>query len=330
MMARLVYVLFIVLMIGSLMTAQAQEAGRADGAVQLTAPEGSLSDQNPAFSPDGALLIFTRFYEGYNDGPSEVLVLDYAGGAAAAIITEAGTDNVNMPGTSWSPITERITFSSDRLDTDEIWTATVDGGTPTRVTVTIGGTASEPTFSPDGEWIAYQALDEDDDTGAIWMIRADGSAATQLTPGVDFDDRQPNWSPLENRILFQRRVPGSDNWDIYSINPTTQAVRQITKSEGSDTDASWSPDGAWIVYSSTHGDLEFANIYIQSSLGGTPIRVTDNPDGYDGAPSWSPDFKWLVFESGAEDEPTTLWAIPTPQLPGRAAGALPDITLVEG
>jgi TolB protein len=200
--------------------------------------------------------------------------------------------------------------------------------------VTRGGFASEPTYSPDGEWLTFEVVNtdgisEDAQKGAIWIARADGSSVTQLTGGVDFDDRQPNWSPLEDRILFQRRIPGSDNWDIYTISMDGQRLRQITTSEASDTDASWSPDGAWVVYSSDEGDLDYANLFVISSHGGSPIRATDNPSGYDGAPSWSPDFKWIVFESGAEDEPSTLWAIPAPPVPGRAPGALPQITIAE-
>jgi TolB protein len=335
MLARILVVCLTLLAIGGLTAAQAQDNGREDGAVRLTTPPGSASDQNPAYSPDGTLMIFTRFAEGYNDGPSEVLLLDYTSGQTAVILSEADTDNVNMPGASWSPIAERITFASDRQDTDEIWTSTMDGGNPTRVTVTRGGYASEPTFSLDGEWIAFEVVNtegvpEDEQKGAIWIVQADGSAVTQLTGGVEYDDRQPNWSPLEDLILFQRRVPGTDNWDLYTISADGQDLRQITTSEGSDTDASWSPDGAWLVYSSDFGGLEFANLFVISAYGGSPIRVTENSSAYDGAPSWSPDFKWIAFESGPEDEPTSLWAIAAPASPGRAGGTLPEITVAEG
>lgn len=34
---------------------------RSDGAVRLTTPPSGASDQNPAFSPDGSRLVFTRF-----------------------------------------------------------------------------------------------------------------------------------------------------------------------------------------------------------------------------------------------------------------------------
>ena len=332
--ARIAVILLIVIAMS--IPAQAQEDDtRADGAVRLTTPADPASHQNPAFSPDGAQLMFTRFSEGYNDGPSEIVLLDYPSGQTTVIVTAEDSDNVNMPGTSWSPIAERIAFSSDRVDTDEVWTATGDGQNETRVTVTQGGYAVEPTYSPDGEWLAFevvttQDIPEDEQRGAIWIARVDGSSLTQLTGGPEFDDRQPNWSPLEDRIAFQRRTPGSDNWDIYSISMDGQRLRQITTTEASDTDASWSPDGAWIVYSSNEGGLEFANLFVISSHGGNPIRATENPSGYDGAPSWSPDFKWIAFESGAEDEPTAIWAIPSPAVPGRAPGALPEITLAEG
>ena len=110
-------------------------------------------------------------------------------------------------------------------------------------------------------------------------------------------------------------MPGSENWDIYTISPDSSDLQQITTSPASDTDASWSPDGDWIVYSSDHGDLPVPNIFIISSQGGEPINVTSNATYEDGAPSWSPDGNWIAFESHPgqdEDTPSALWIIPVP------------------
>ena len=306
---------------------QSSSIVRPDGAIQLTTLPLTASDQNPASSPDGSIIIFTRFHNGYNEGPADIMRFDIKNDTINQLITAEDSDNVNMPGTSWNVVSGRITFSSDREDTDEIWTANSDGSDLFRVTHTGSGFALEPTFSPDGEWIVFE-LDsdapEDQQMGTIWKVRADGSDMTQLTFG-DYDDRQPNWSPRGERILFQRREPSGDNWDIYTIGPDGSNLRQITTLPSSETDASWSPDGRWIVYSADH-DPEYydpydddpvaiANLFIvDAAAGDIPIRTTFNGQGYDGAPSWL-DRHWIIFESGDDEQPTSLWMIGVPSLP---------------
>ena len=85
---------------------------------------------------------------------------------------------------------------------------------------------------------------------------------------------------------------------------------------GDKTDASFSPDGQWIVYSSD-ATLTYANLYILPITGGSPTRVTYY-SGYDGAPSWSPDGSSISFESYPGDPDgsagTTLWVIAAPEV----------------
>lgn len=292
---------------------------RTDGAILLTIPPQNASDQNPAFSPDGATLLFTRFEQGYNDGPAALYILDLATGSIRLLASAPDSDNVNLPGSCWNAASGRIVFSSDRQDVDEIWSMEEDGRGLFRVTRHDPPIHFiEPSFSPDGEWIVFGAMnDAPDDSaqGSLWKVRADGSELTQLTdgPGGGTDDRQPNWSPDGERILFQRRLPGSDDWNLFTMQPDGRDLRQVTFDSSSDTDASWSPGGEWIVYSSDLGDLLAPGIFIVSVNGGAPIRVTHDDLYADSAPSWSPDGKWIGFESRQrqpdESAPTSLWMI---------------------
>ena len=90
--------------------------------------------------------------------------------------------------------------------------------------------------------------------------------------------------------------------------------KMITSDEGDKTDASFTNDGLFIIYS-CDSDLEFANIYKISIDGGNPVRLT-NYDGYDGAPSVSPDGSKLAFESYSGDpddsEGTSIFILEIP------------------
>jgi TolB protein len=285
---------------------------RSDGAELIYAPSSPESAQNPAFSPDGQTILFTLFHQGYNDGPAGLYVLPWAGGDPTALLNEEGQDSVNLPGSCWNNTTYSITFSSDREDTDEVWTMADDGSDLFRVTRTTDGYSIEPSFSPDGQWIVFET-----NTGAqgtLWKARADGTDLTQLTDGAH-DDRQPNWSPAGDRILFQRRALDSDDWNLYTMATDGGDVQPVTTAPSSDTDASWSPLGNWIVYSSDYGGLPAPNIFIIPAEGGAPIRVTHDDAHEDSAPSWSPDGKWLAFESHTiqdRETPASLWRIAVP------------------
>jgi TolB protein len=298
---------------------------RPDGAELVYLPPAPASAQNPTFSPDGETILFTLFHGSYNEGPAG-MYLTVEGGSPVPLLFEEDQDSVNVPGTSWNPVTGLITFASDREDTDEIWIVAPNGDNLARATVHHDDTYYiEPTFSPGGEWIVFEVDDnapEEDQQGSIWKVRVDGSDLTQLTdgPAEGTDDRLPNWSPVdENLILFQRREVGTDVWNLYVMDSDGKHRRQITDSPYGNTDASWSPDGQWIVYSTDYGGLEHPSIFVVSVSGGEPIRVTNDPNHEDGAPSWSPDGQWIYFESHVtEDEESRsgIWRITAPRVSG--------------
>lgn len=302
---------------------------RPDGALRLTDPPSGASDQNPAFSPDGKELIFTRFENGYNEGPSGIYRLDLATGNISLLTAAPDSDSVNLPGASWNNATGRIVFASDREDTDEIWTMAADGGNLYRVTDhTEASYFIEPSFSSDGQWIVFEAdpdAPEDQQQGSLWKVRAAGGKLVQLTDG--FDDRQPNWSPNGERILFQRRMLGSDDWNLYTIAADGSNLQPVTTAPADDTDTSWSPDSRRVVYSSDFGDLPTSSIFTTPAKGGDPTRITHDDTRYDGAPAWSPDGQWIAFEShpGDEDAPAALWLIPAGKAAGPPRTALTDV-----
>lgn len=308
---------------------------RSDGARLLFRPQTPASAQNPAFSPDGTGILFTLFHRGYNSGPAGLYLLSPASGEVAALLDEQDQDSVNLPGSSWNATTDRITFSSDRRETDEIWTISPGGTALFRVTHRVaGGSAIEPSFSPDGEWIVFEAVGgtAGDRRGSLWKVRRDGSALTRLTGGPDgeLDDRQPNWSPRGDRIAFQRRRAGSEDWDLYTIAADGRDLRPVVTGPSGDTDVSWSPDGRWLVFSSDHGGRAQPKIFVVAAGGGQPQAVTSDPGPADAAPSWSPDGAWIAFESHpGEDEPAALWRIAAPPLPGGSCQATDLVLCVQ-
>jgi len=289
---------------------------RGDGARRVNIPvDGSL--QNPVWSPDCNSLLLTRFRDGYNTGPADLFVVDLSSSSVRVLISD-GSGNVNLPGSSWSPLTRKIVFSSSREPHDEIFLID-DYGSPgdeVKVTDRANKMAYEPSLSPDGLWIVFESheLDVEED-GIIVKYRIDGTTPYQNLTNPDEDCRQPNCSQTGDRILYQKFSDGQ--WDIWIMNSDSTNQQKVTSGAGDKTDASFSPDGQWIVYSSNEFGLEFANLFITPVSVGNAIRIT-HYEGYDGAPSWSPDGKKITFESCPGDPDnssgTMLWIIDVPAL----------------
>lgn len=291
-----------------------QRIYREDGAYKVDiAQNGSL--QNPVWSPDSKSLLFTKFRNGYNKEPADLLIINRENNNIKTLVSD-GSGNINLPGSSWNSKTNTIVFASSREPHDEIYIIKDTGNPGDEIKITNRQTkvAFEPSMSPDGQWIVFEShLIDVEENGIIVKYKVDGSESYQELTDPDDDCRQPNWSPAGDLILYQKLSEGQ--WDIWVMNSEGNNHRKVTKGIGDKTDASFSPDGEWIVYSSDEGGIEFSNLFIVPVSGGNSIRITTY-DGYDGAPSWSPDGNKIAFESYKADPDgstgTEIWMIEVP------------------
>jgi Tol biopolymer transport system component/DNA-binding winged helix-turn-helix (wHTH) protein len=135
----------------------------------------------------------------------------------------------------------------------------------------------------------------------IWVCDADGSRASAITSTKPAVNGTPRWSPDGRTISFDSNITGA--YQIYTVSADGGKVRQMTCGAGSNYTASWSRDGRWIYFASNAaGD---AQVWKIPSHGGAPVQVTRHGGM---AATESPDGKTLYYNKAVGKG--SLWKMP--------------------
>jgi Tol biopolymer transport system component len=244
----------------------------------LTPNTPQAAAASPAWSPDGAKLIFTRLDSG--SAEPELVVMN-ADGSNQIILPIVAA---RFP--AWSPDGTKLAYSARRNNVSDIYVANADGSGETNLTNTPAPDAS-PTWSPDGAQIAYVSGERQSaaSTGLYIMDANGGNQRKILDQTVVIGIGAPKWSPDGARIMFEG--------EPYRNGPVNQAYliapdgNNFTRLNGSARyDPAWSPDGKKIVFR-THDELS-ADIGV-SNLDGTDFfRFSPNTRIIDSQPAWQP------------------------------------------
>ncbi|HVZ56042.1 MAG TPA: hypothetical protein VG870_05235 [Chitinophagaceae bacterium] len=102
--------------------------------------------------------------------------------------------------------------------------------------------------------------------------------------------------PLPDRSRYGNKYiwPLYDSYDIFMADLQGHIVRRLTRSKGYDAEATLSPDGRKMIYTSDKdGDIE---LYIMDLHTGKEKRITHTL-GYDGGAWFSPDGKKIIWRA---------------------------------
>ncbi len=170
-------------------------------------------------------------------------------------------------------------------------------------------TFAEPLVPAGSSLGCYQMYVMDLETGHIRLVSTGTGATTcgYFFPGnrrVLFSSthlRGPNCPPKPKREGAYRWA--LDDYDIFSVRIDGQQMQRLTHTPGYDAEATVSPDGKTIVFTSARdGDLD---IYAMN-LDGTHLRRLTDEVGYDGGPFFSPDSKRIVYRAHHPTDPAAI------------------------
>jgi len=206
--------------------------------------DGSSTDFNPVWSPDGTYLYFSS----NRGGSSNIwrVAIDEDTG-----VTSGVPEAVTSIGATTSVL--YLTFSrtgklaySAQTDIRNLRRVSFDPAQGTAgkpVPVTEGSLQLWfPDVSPDGQWLTAYSMGQQ---RHIYVMRADGSDQRDLTPD-NYRHAWPRWSPDGQQIAFTSRRTG--DYELWVMNRDGSGLRQVTQSSGGHY-SPWSKNGAMVAYS---------------------------------------------------------------------------------
>ena len=202
-----------------------------------------------------------------------------------------------------------------------------------------GRRAGEGYWSKDGQRLVFQSEREPGNPFyQIYLMDMTTGDVSRVSPGVgkttcsfinpetgDVLFASTHHDPRSKQLQEEElrfRASGQErrySWDydpemeLYSRSATSGTFRRLTNTRGYDAEASYSPDGQWVAFSSTREaynhqlspaeqkQLEldpsyFGEIYIMRvDADGSGVRRLTNVPGYDGGPFFSPDGKRIIW-----------------------------------
>lgn len=146
-----------------------------------------------------------------------------------------------------------------------------------------------PSWSADGQWIAYVSFENRLPAIYVQRVHTGERSLVSQRSGVN---AAPEFSPDGSQLALTLSGSGG-NLDIWLLDLRTQRLRQLTNDPSVDTEPAWSPDGRSIYFTSDRsGGPQIYKLDVAN-----PERVQRITFGssYDARPRVSPDGKRLAL-----------------------------------
>lgn len=237
---------------------------------------------------------------------------EWSAATNVAITNQVGTEY--FP--TLSPDGKEIVYAAEVDGQFDIFILRVGGKTPKNLTPNSPLDDTQPSFSPEGDLIAFRSERE---PKGIYTVETSGDNLRRIT---DFG-YHPSWSPGGKEIVVSTwgrdqptvRPPSDMSLDIVDIQ--TGSRRELVKAEA--TQPTWSPNGHRVAYWFHTGNYGRRDVATMPVGGGEPVVVTKDFAVSNWNPVWSPDGKFLYFVSSRSGN-LNFWRVAIDERTGVVSG----------
>ena len=303
--------------IASPLAAQSKgKAAKAEESWSVEAPKGATIKQVPIktdegtwmdvdVSPDGQTLAFTLL--------GDIYTMPITGGTPRRIAEGLAWDVQPR----FSPDGKRIAFTSDRGGGDNIWVMNLDGSDKRQVTKEDFRLLNQPSWSPDGRFIAAKkhfTTERSAGTGEIWLYHVSGGGGVQVVERANErlqkELGEPVFAPDGSAIYYTRNTtPGNvfeyaqdSNAGIFAIERHDLATGEVTTAVsgyGGAVRPAPSPDGKELAF--VRRDKDVSQLWVKDLTSGRERMIYGALD-LDVQETWAvtgvyPNIDWLPDSS---------------------------------
>jgi Tol biopolymer transport system component len=176
--------------------------------------------------------------------------------------------------------------------------------------LTFSGQNAEAYFSPDERQLIFQRQETEAGCDQQYVINVDGSGLRRVSNGLgrttcgyfydggarilysttfEFDVQCPPRPDMSRGYVWPL-----SQFDVYAAKPDGSELTRLTNTPGYDAEATVSPDGSTIVFTSMRdGDLDIYTMKVD----GSDVRRLTTTVGYDGGAFFSPDGRSIVYRA---------------------------------
>jgi eukaryotic-like serine/threonine-protein kinase len=222
-----------------------------------------------------------------DEEPTAVIALDRYGRTERVIAPPATQYNLGLSpdGTELA-----VARSGESLD---LWLYHLERGTVRRV-VSNPAADGVPVWSPDGSRLAFASWR--DGRTNLYVKEAHGSSPETRLLSSDADKYPTDWS-RDGKYLMYETLSNDTGWDLWVMRADASASGAAPEpylhTEWNERDGGFSPDGRWVVYTSTESGR--SEVYVQSFPAGRGKWQISNGGG--DKPVWRKDGRELFFLS---------------------------------